>query len=67
MISTGNERIQTPGMSAEVKIGGVVGVLIMAGVYYVLFAANDNMPGGPDDDDPFWRKFFNPDWFKPGY
>lgn len=68
MIGTGNERIQTPGMSAEVKIGGVVGALIMAGVYYILFAANDNMPGGPDDgdEDSFWKKFFNPDWWKPG-
>lgn len=61
MTDARNERVQAPGMSAEVTIGGVVGVLIMAGVYVILFAANDNVPGGPDDDD-WWDDLFNPPW-----
>lgn len=64
-----NERVQIPGMSAEVKIGKAAGVLLMvAGVYFLLFSANDNMPDGPDDDDDLWehfRKLWDPP-FNPG-
>lgn len=58
----------TVGTSVEIKklAGGAAAALLVAALLVILNPANENMPGGPNDDDPFWRKFFNPDWFKPG-
>ena len=39
-----------------------VGIVAVSAVAFLLFAANDNMPGGPDDDD-LWenlRRLFDP-------
>lgn len=48
------------GKTLAVAVEGVT-IALLFGAFFLFFASNDNMPGGPDDDD-FWDDFFNPPW-----